>query len=400
MPPETPGGAISRRKLGIAGLAAAAVLGVVVVTGIAARGRGDAHLREWTEAQAVPTVAVAIPDAKVLTTTLNLPGRLEAYYRAPIFARVSGYVKGWNVDIGTRVKAGDLLAEIEAPDLDQQLVQARADLLNAQAAARLSEATLKRRQALLTQNFASQQDIDERTADLNSKTALVKSGQANVDRLEALASYKRLTAPFDGVVTARDTDVGALINAGSGGAPMFVISDVRKLRVYLNVPQTYVPMVRIGTKATITVPEYPTRSFPAVVETSSQSVDVASGTTRMQLGVDNDSGALMPGSYGNVRLDLTNDTQPLHIPASALIFDQNGLRVAVVGAGDKVAFKKIAIARDLGREIEIASGLAADDRVIVSPPDGLKDGDQVRVAGSEGKRKPNPTASSQEAGKT
>lgn len=400
MPPENPDVAISRRKLAFAGFAAVAVLGIVVVTGITARERSDAHLRNWTEAQAVPTVAVAMPDAKVLTTTLNLPGRLEAYYRAPIFARVSGYVKSWNVDIGARVKAGDLLAEIEAPDLDQQLVQARADLLNAQAAARLSEATLKRRQALLTQNFASQQDIDERTADLNSKTALVKSGQANVDRLEALASYKRLTAPFDGVVTARDTDVGALINAGSGGSPMFVISDVRKLRVYVNVPQTYVPMVKVGTSATITVPEYPTRSFQAVVETSSQSVDVASGTTRMQLGVDNESGALMPGSYGSVRLDLTNDNPPLHIPASALIFDQNGLRVAVVGSGNKVVFRKIAIARDLGREVEVASGLAAEDRVIVSPPDGLRDGDPVRVAAGEGARKVSPTASAQQDGKT
>lgn len=400
MPPERTEIVISRHKLGIAGLAVAAVLGLVVVTGITARERGDAHVREWTEEQAVPTVAVILPDAKVLTTTLNLPGRLEAYYRAPIFARVSGYVKNWHVDIGAKVRAGDLLAEIEAPDLDQQLVQARADLLNAQAAARLSEATLKRRQALLTQNFASQQDIDERTADLNSKTALVKSGQANVDRLEALASYKRLTAPFDGVVTARDTDVGALINAGNGGSPMFVISDIRKLRVYVNVPQSYVPMVRVGTKATITVPEYPTRSFPALVETSSQSVDVASGTTRMQLGVDNDGGALLPGSYGSVRLDLTNENPPLHIPASALIFDQNGLRVAVVGPGDKVVFRRIAIARDLGREIEVASGLTLEDRVIVGPPDGLRDGDQVRVAGAEGRRKGGPTASAQDAGKT
>lgn len=400
MPPEPTASAISGRKLSIFGILAGIVVVVVVVTGIVAREKGDAHLREWTETQSIPTVAVAPPGSKTLSPVLNLPGRLEAYSRAPIFARVSGYVTGWKVDIGARVKAGDLLAEIEAPDLDQQLLQARADLVNAQASAKLSEATLKRRQTLLTQNFASQQDVDERTADLNSKTALVKSGQANVDRLEALASYKRLTAPFDGVVTARDTDVGALINAGNGGgAAMFVISDVKKLRVYVNVPQTYVPSIKIGTKASITVPEYPERAFQAVVESSSQSVDVSSGTTRMQLGVENDKGELLPGSYGNVRLDLSRDVQPLHIPASALIFDQNGLRVATVGSNDRVVFKTVTIARDLGRDIEIASGLSADDRVILTPPDGLAENDQVRIAGA-GQRKNVPTASAAQDGKS
>jgi RND family efflux transporter MFP subunit len=396
MPDPTP---VSRRKLGAAGAVVAVGLGVIVVTGITARQKGDAHLREWTDAQAVPTVAVAPPDAKLLVTTINLPGRLEAYYRAPIFARVSGYVKSWTVDIGAKVRSGDVLAEIEAPDLDQQLLQARADLLNAQAAARLSEATLKRRQTLLTQNFASQQDIDERTADLNSKTALVKASQANVDRLEVLASYKKLTAPFDGIVTARDTDVGTLINSGGGGAPMFVISDIRKLRVYVNVPQTFVPLVKVGTRATISLPEYPSRSFQAVVESASQSIDSATATSRMQLGVPNEAGELLPGSTGTVRLELTNDAQPLHIPASALIFDQSGLRVATVGPGDKVVFRKVTIARDLGREIEIASGLNADDRVILSPPDGLNEGDPVRVAGATG-RKPAPTAEALPPGKS
>ncbi len=400
MPPEPTASAISGRKLSIVGVVAGIILVVVVVTGIVAREKGDAHLREWTETQSIPTVAVAPPGSKTLNPYLNLPGRLEAYSRAPIFARVSGYVKSWKVDIGARVKAGDLLAEIEAPDLDQQLLQARADLVNAQAAAKLSDATLRRRQTLLTQNFASQQDVDERTADLNSKNALVKSGQANVDRLEALASYKQLTAPFDGIVTARDTDVGALINAGNGGgAAMFVISDIKKLRVYVNVPQTYVPAIKVGTKALISVPEYPDRTFDAVVESSSQAVDVASGTARMQLGVDNTKGELLPGSYSNVRLDLSRDTQPLHIPASALIFDQNGLRVATVGPNDRVVFKKVTIARDLGRDIEIASGLGADDRVILTPPDGLADNDQVRVAAA-GQRKNVPTASAAQDGKS
>jgi membrane fusion protein, multidrug efflux system len=376
---------VSRRRLGIFGMLAGVVLIVVVVTGIRSREEASAKLREWTDDQAIPTVAVAFPDAKALNPTLDLPGRLEAYYRAPIFARVSGYLKSWSADIGARVKAGQVIAEIEAPDLDQQLLQARADLASQEASARLSEATLTRRKTLIASNFVSMQEIDERTADLSNKKAAVNSGQANVERLEALAAYKKIAAPFDGVVTARDTDVGALINAGGGSGPaMFVISDISKLRVYVNVPQTYVPAIRIGAKAVISMPEYPSRTFSATVEASSRSVDVASGTTRMQLGLDNSGGELMPGGYANVRLSLQREGVPLHIPASALIFNQSGLRVATVGADDKVLFKTVTIARDLGREIELASGLSPDDRVIIAPPDGLADGDQVRIAGSKG----------------
>jgi membrane fusion protein, multidrug efflux system len=376
---------VSRRKLGIFGVVAGIVLVLVVITGIRAREQSGIKLKEWTDDQAVPTVTVALPDAKQLNPTIDLPGRLEAYYRAPIFARVSGYLKSWSADIGAHVTAGQVIAEIEAPDLDQQLLQARADLASQQASARLSEATLDRRKTLIPSNFVSMQEIDERTADLSNKKAAVNSGQANVERLEALAGYKKITVPFNGVVTARDTDVGALINAGGGSGPaMFVISDIKKLRVYVNVPQTYVPAIKIGAKAVITMPEYPTRTFQATVEASSQSVDVSSGTTRMQLALDNSGGELMPGGYANVRLTLQRDGVPLHIPASALIFNQNGLRVATVTADDKILFKKVTIARDLGREIELASGIAADDRVIVAPPDGIADGDQVRVAGAKG----------------
>ena len=386
MPPDQPVPASFIRKLRVFGIAALVVAVAVVVVGIMSRERSDARLRDWTETQAIPAVATAPPDAKTLRPVLNLPGRLEAYSRAPIFARVSGYLKEWKVDIGAPVKAGQLLAEIEAPDLDQQLLQARADLLNAQAAAQLSEVTLKRRQSLVKANIVTQQDIDERTADLASKQAAVKAMQANVDRLVALTAYKSVTAPFDGFVTARDTDVGALINGGGGtGVPMFVISDTRKLRVYINVPQNYVPLIKIGTKTSVSVPEYPGRTFPAMLEFSAQSVDVATGTTRMQLMVDNSAGELLPGGFANVRVDLSRDSQPLHIPASALIFDQDGLKVATVGVGDRVVFKKIVIARDLGQEIEIASGLTAEDQIIVTPPDGLADGVKVRVVNARDK---------------
>jgi len=376
---------VSRRKLGIFGLLAGIAAVLVVITGIRAREDSDTKLKEWTDNQAIPTVAVVLPDGKVLNATIDLPGRLEAYYRAPIFARVSGYLKSWSADIGAKVKAGQVIAEIEAPDLDQQLLQARADLASAEASAKLSEATLNRRKTLIASNFVSMQEIDERTADLSNKNGSVKADQANVERLEALAGYKKITVPFDGVVTSRDTDVGALINAGGNSGPaMFVVSDIKKLRVYVNVPQSYVPAIKIGAKATLTMPDYPNRAFPATVEASSQSVDVASGTTRMQLGLENDKGELMPGGYANVRMSLARDAVPLHIPASALIFNQSGLRVATVGSDDKVLFKTVTIARDLGRDIEIGSGLSPDDRVIVAPPDGISDGDQVRVAGAKG----------------
>lgn len=393
MPTET--APVSRRKLGIAGLVLACAAAAVVVTGIMARAKSDAELRDWTDAQAIPTVAVAPPDARPLNPTLDLPGRLEAYSRAPIFARVSGYLKGWSADIGAQVKSGQVIAEVEAPDLDQQLLQARADLQSQKSSARLSEATLNRRKQLLASNFVSLQEIDERTADFANKTAAVNSGQANVERLEALAGYKNITVPFDGVVTERNTDVGALINTGGAGAPMFVVSDITRLRVYVNVPQTYVPAIKIGAKAIIALPEYPNRTFPATVEASSQSVDVASGTTRMQLALDNPKGELMPGGFANVKLSLQRDTVPFHIPASALIFNKNGLRVATVGPDDKVLFKPVTIARDLGRDIELASGVTADDRIITAPPDGLSDGDPVRIAPGTPKSGARPATASE-----
>jgi membrane fusion protein, multidrug efflux system len=371
---------VSRRKLGIFGVVAVVGALLLVVTGIRAREDSSVKLKEWTDNQAVPSVAVVLPDPKPLQATIDLPGRLEAYNRAPIFARVSGYLKYWNADIGARVKAGDVIAEIDAPDLDQQLLQARADLANQQASAKLSDVTLARRKTLIASNFVSMQEIDERTADLSNKNAAVKSNQANVERLEALASYKKITVPFEGIVTARSTDVGALINAGqSSGPAMFIVSDIRKLRVYVNVPQSYVPSVPIGSKALISVPEYQTKTFAATVEASAQAVDVNSGTTQMQLALDNSAGELMPGGYANVRLSLQHSGVPFNIPSSALILDQNGLRVAVVGPDDRVVLKPVKIGRDLGRNIELASGVSADDRVITAPPDGVANGDQVRV---------------------
>jgi RND family efflux transporter MFP subunit len=385
MLPEDPAPAspaLSRRGLWIAGAVAAATAVIVVVMGITTRKMADAKLSEWTEAQAIPVVKIAPLDTQGQLSTFQLPGRLEGFTQAQLYARVSGYLKEWKADIGTPVKAGDLLAEIDAPDLDQQIMQAQADLSSAQANSKLSDMTLQRGQQLITSGSVSKQDLDQRAADAGNRQGLVKSAQANLDRLRVLEKYKRITAPFDGLVTVRNTDVGALINAGAGGAPpLFVVSDTSKLRVYVNVPQNYVPNIRIGTTAKIAVPEYAGRTFSATVEASAQSVDIASGTTRMLLMVDNASGELMTGDFANVVFDLPRPEIAFNVPAGALIFDRSGLRIAAVDSNSRVQLKQVTIARDLGKVVEIGSGLTAEDRVIENPPDGIASGDRVRVAG-------------------
>jgi len=391
MPPESPveqRPTRSRWKMPLATVLFIAAAVIVAFTGIESRQQSEAELRHKSAERAVPVVAVSMPTVQPSMGLLDLPGRLDAYAQAELFARVSGYVSSRKVDIGSRVKAGDLLAEIDAPDLDQQLFQAQSDLNNAQANSALADVTNQRYQALLPNNYVTHQAADEKKADLQAKRALVKSAQANVDRLKALSVYKRIVAPFDGIVTVRNTDVGALINTGSStGSELFVVSDVHKLRLYVNVPQNYVPMVTHGTTATLTVPERPGKKYEAKVEASSGAVDVASGTTRMQLVVDNAANELMPGAYANVHLSVGNKRDVLVVAASAVIFDKGGLRIATVGADDRVLLKTITIGRDRGSTIEIASGLSPEDRVIESAPDGLVDGDRVRV-----KETPNPAA--------
>ena len=353
--------------------------------GITTRKVADAKLQEWTEKQAAPVVAVALPDTRPKIATLTLPGRLEAYTQAQMYAQVSGYIKDWKADIGARVKAGDLLADIDAPDLDQQIMQAEANLASAQANSVLADMTLTRGQSLIKTLAISQQDLDQRAADASNKQGLVRAAQANLDRLRVLEQYKHVAAPFDGLVTARNTDVGMLINAGAGGPPMFVVSEISKLRVYVNVPQNYVPNIPVGTKAKLTVPEYPGKTFPATVEASAQAVEVSSNTTRMQLVVDNSRGDLMTGDFTNVTFDLKHPDVAINVPASALIFNKSGLQIATVDNAGKIALKEVTISRDLGNEVEIGSGVATDDRVVVNPPDGIATGDKVRVAGAPGK---------------
>lgn len=372
---------LSRRTLRISGILVAVFAIIIVAIGVTTRANNNSNLKEWTNKQAVPTVSVNQPSGAGDASSLDLPGRFEAYARAPIYARVSGYLKSWKVDIGAVVKAGQLLGEIETPDLDQQLLQASADLGSAQANVGLAATTAKRWQDMLVTDSVSKQEVDDRTGDYASKQAMVKAAQANVNRILALKSFTRIVAPFNGTVTARNTDTGALINAGGGTGPaLFEISDTRKLRLYVNVPQNYVNSIKQGTKANITVPEQPAKTYTATVETTSGAIDVASGTILVQLAVDNAAGELLPGGFANVSLNIPSNQALLSVPASALIFDQSGLRVATVGADNRVLVKTITIARDLGKTIELHSGLNADDRVIENPPDGIADGDQVNIA--------------------
>jgi RND family efflux transporter MFP subunit len=371
------------RGLKLAGLSLALIASGIVIAGISSRHSHDASVKAWTDQQSIPTVIIHTPAQSDQGGSLILPGRFEAYARAPIYARVSGYLKSWKADIGTRVKSGQLLAEIETPDLDQELLQAKADLASAQANVALAETTAKRWQEMLKTQSIARQAVDEKVGDLQSKQAIVKAAEANVNRLLALKSFARIVAPFDGSVTARNTDTGALINAGSSSAtvlPLFEVSNTRKLRLYINVPQNYVGQIRTGDKARFTVPEAAGEAFEATIQSTSGAINASSGTTLVQLLVDNAAGRFLPGGFANVNMLFNDAVARLSIPASALIFDQNGLKVATVGKDRKVTLKTITIARDLGKQLEVQSGLTSTDMVVENPPDGLNDGDQVNIA--------------------
>jgi RND family efflux transporter MFP subunit len=373
------------RQLRLVGIVIAVVALAVVAYGLVSRAAQNSRLSDLTKAQAVATVAVVTPSKVENQAGMDLPGRLEAFIRAPIYARVPGYLKSWKHDIGGKVKAGEVLAEIETPDLDQQLMQARADLNVAEANSKLAQVTAERWQSLAGTDAVAKQDVDQRTFTWNANVAQVKAAQANVDRLIAETGFKRLIAPFDGIVTARETDIGALINVGAtGGAELFVVSETSKLRVYVNVPQNYVPSVPSGTHASIRVPEHPGKTYDGTVEASAQSVNPSTGTTLMQIIVDNSAGELMPGDYASIHLQVAAAANVLSVPSSALIFDAKGLAIATVGADNRVLLKPVSIGRDLGAVIELASGLAPEDRVIQNPPDGIVNGTEVRLVEAPG----------------
>lgn len=353
---------------------------VVTVTGLATRWSRAEQLRGSAQGQNVRTVAVVSP-SPLASQELSLPGRIEAWSQAPIYARVSGYLKGWTHDIGEPVKTGQTLAEIDTPDLDQQLQQARAELARAHSEAAQAATTAKRWQALLPGESVSRQEVEERVTDHAAKKAVVDALQANVERLQTLRQYRRLAAPFDGIVTARNTDVGALINVGSSpGSELFVISDVRRLRVYVNVPQRQVALIKAGSKARLSLPERPGESFEASVQSAAQSIDKNTGAMRVQLVVDNAAGRILPGGFATVNFVAGNETKALGLPPSALIVGRSGVQIARVDAEGNVQLQSVTIARDLGRMIELNNGVSEGDRIINSPPDGIASGDRVRLA--------------------
>jgi RND family efflux transporter MFP subunit len=382
------------RTIGL--LAAAAAVGLAAL-GISTRFFTEASLAQKTEADAIPTVTVIAPERGARSQELVLPGDIQAFFEAPIYARVPGYLKQWDEDIGAHVKAGQALAEIDTPDLDQQLRQAEADLAAAQANQKLAALTSRRWQALIKTDSVSQQDVDEKAGAAEAKQADVAAAEANVSRLQALESFKRIVAPFAGVVTARETDMGALINVGSGtGQELFRVADIHEMRIYVRVPQAMSGGLTAGQAAELHLPQMPGRIFKATVATTSRAINLTSRTLLVELHADNPDGDLQPGTYAEVHFKLPDNPKVIRLPSSALLFRQDGLEAAIIGPDDKVVLRPVTVGRDLGTEIEIVSGLDPADRVINNPPDSLAEGDLVRpdqpVKAAEANTSQNPGA--------
>ncbi|HEX3996739.1 MAG TPA: efflux RND transporter periplasmic adaptor subunit [Acetobacteraceae bacterium] len=350
----------------------------VIAFGVTDRLRASRRLAA-AAAQSVPTVNIVQP-AMGGRRVLVLPGELRAFYEAPIYAQVSGYLQHWYADIGTQVKAGQLLADVSTPDLDQQLLQAQADLQVAVANERLAAVTAKRWNALLAQDAVSQQDADNRNADLQARIAEVAAARANVQRLQAMETFKRIVAPFDGVVTSRSTDIGALISVGAPTErPLFTVDDERRLRIYVNVPQPYTADVKPGMQATFTVPQYPQKTFRAVLTSTADAIATSSGTLLVQFQIDNKGGLLRPGDYAQVHIGLRQNDEAMTVPASALMFRDAGMEVAILGPRNHVVIRHVSLGRDFGTTVEIADGLDRSDWVIDNPPDTLEAGDAVQA---------------------
>jgi RND family efflux transporter MFP subunit len=360
------------------------VLGIVIYSGIHERAQAESSLGVSTERAAVPIVNVVQPSSAGLSQEIVLPGNTQAFNDTPIYARTNGYLKHWYVDIGAHVKQGQLLADIDTPEVDQQLDQARADLKNAQANEQLAEITAARWQNLLKTNSVSKQETDQAVSDLSARQASVDSMAANVHRLEQLQSFEKVYAPFAGVITARNTDIGALINAGAGGVPqeLFHMAAVDKLRVYVAVPEVDSLAAQTGAKATLTLDEFPGETFEGTIVRDSDSIDSATRTLNVEVDVNNAKGHIKTGAYAFVHLKLPQSThasaQSITIPADTLLFRSEGLRVGVVRNGH-AELTPIKIGRDFGATVEVVAGLQPTDQVIVNPSDSLTSGSPVTV---------------------
>jgi RND family efflux transporter MFP subunit len=368
---------------------AVVVLASVIYAGIHERAHAETALGVSTERAAIPTVNVVLPSSSTASQEIVLPGSTQAFNDTPIYARTNGYLKRWYVDIGSRVTQGQLLAEIDTPEVDQQLEQARADLKNAQANSQLAQITATRWQNLLKTNAVSKQETDQAVQDLSARQASVESMTANVHRLEQLQSFEKVYAPFSGVITARNTDIGALINAGAGGVPqeLFHMAAVNKLRVYVAVPEVNSQAAQTGAKATLTLDEFPGESFEGRIVRNSDSIDAASRTLNVEVDVDNPQDRIKTGAYVFVHLKLPqaahNSAQSLTIPANTLLFRSEGLRVGVV-RNARAELVPIKIGRDFGSTVEVVAGLHPTDQIIVSPSDSLTSGTEVQVNAPQG----------------
>ena len=352
---------------------------LLAIWGIVSRLVARNALEREAATAAVQLVVTTRPAHGPASDSLVLPGTVQAYYEAPIYARTNGYLKKWYTDIGAHVKKGELLAQIETPEVDEQLRQAQADLATAQATNELARTTNERWQDLLKTHVVSQQDAAERASDAIAKAAAQRSAAANVARLKELESFKRVLAPFDGVVTQRNTDVGALINAGqSTGNALFRVADIQKLRIYVSVPQAYAPAIHPGLAASLTFSDRPGRTFTASVVSTARALEATTRTLQVELQIDNANGELLAGSYAQVDFTLAGTPGTLRVPVNAVLFRGPDLQVAVVGSDDRVHLKTLTAGRDFGTQIEVVTGLNGDERLIVNPPDSIADGAQVR----------------------
>ena len=358
------------------------VVALAVIWGISSRRKTNAQLAQETQELAIPVVAVIHPKAGAPQQEIVLPGNMQPFADAPIYARTNGYLKKWYVDIGVRVKAGQLLAEIDAPEIDQQLQQAKADLATSQANLHLAEITATRYKELSKTDSVSQQDVDNANGNYEARKTTVESARSNVKRLEDTQSFEKIYAPFDGVITTRNTDIGALIDSGSGGGAtheLFHIAAVDRLRVYVNVPEIYSPHVKSGLRADLALAEYPGRKFEGTVVRNSGAIDNVTRTLLVEIDVNNPTGELKPGGYIEVHLKLPSSVATFTLPVNATIFKSAGMQVATVKDGKTIALVPITPGRDFGTEMEILAGLNGGDSVVINPPDSLTDGETVRV---------------------
>lgn len=362
------------------------IVGVVLVVLLLAggvtllkRARDERVLAKETERNSVPSVAVIHPKAEKPDQELVLPGSLQAYEESPIYARTNGYLVRWYKDIGSRVQQGELLAKIDTPEIDQELLQTRAARQQVEAQLELARTSDERWQSLRQTDSVSQQEADQQSSIYQQSKANLAAADANVRRLEQLESFKNVYAPFSGVLTKRNVDPGALINAGAGGRELFDIAKVDPLRVYVSVPQAYAQNIKIGMKAQVTLQEFPGQTFQGSVARTAEAIDMATRTLLTEVDVPNKKRRLLPGSFGEVHFSVDSDANKVTVPINAMLFRAEGARVAVVGADGKVQLRPVSIGRDYGATLEILDGLSVDEQLIVNPSDSLEEGQQVRV---------------------